>query len=482
MRVKLLDTPHVADVHIQELLPVSAVANRTVRECQLNDRVSISQTLSSSTSMCRRPRNCALKKMCVWRCIAREQLTESGSWDVRDCAAFKGTKWSWTPAMTSTGRLVTHRTSSAALVLDKTPLVIEALLTSASALSHPSTCKGPCKPIVDFSISGYCRRLWAIYLHSNTPETSQQQGRKQTLYRSRVSEVSLEASCHARRVITCPISDRSSGRSMCRASDVCKSTLAKGGTTSCDKLTPTNTSPLTSTCIPTHNSNINSCSSKKIGDSSPCLFISNECTNFTEGEAQRTWMESLDFRALAAAMSASKPPSAWPTSTTDLNPNSWQNSKSRSTCVWRSYGFRNPLVSHSSLWGREVNPQPGRSKATTRHPTSLAMEPITWRQENTPPPNPWSSTTPVSFSCSNCWFDRLESPLDRKSKLSNIPEGCTWPAVCCKIVGHPLRLEEMANWGNELLSNGVCREAAVAGTLPIGFHVIGDCGTRFFNA
>jgi hypothetical protein len=50
MRVKLLDTPHVADVHIQELLPVSAVANRTV--CQLNDRVSISQTLSNPTSTC----------------------------------------------------------------------------------------------------------------------------------------------------------------------------------------------------------------------------------------------------------------------------------------------------------------------------------------------------------------------------------------------------------------------------------------------
>ncbi len=184
-----------------------------------------------------------------------------------------------------------------------------------------------------------------------------------------------------------------------------------------------------------------------------------------------TWIESLDFRALAAAMRASKPPSEWPTRTTDLNPNSWQNAKSRSTCAWRSYGFGSPFFSHSDLLGLDVKPQPGLSNATTRHPTSIAMEPITCRHENTPPPNPWSSTTPVSFSYSST---TLESPSDTNSKLSNTTDGFC-PPVCCPIAGHPVTIEGIANRGEELLSKGAWSEEA----LPEGFHASAVWKTGF---
>lgn len=138
MRVKQLDIPHAPNDHNPELLPVSALANISISTCQKKE--------SSLTTFFNLNLNSAI------RCTQEDRkLTERGSWDVRDWAVFKGTKQSWTPATTRAGRLVTHRTSSAALALDKTALLIQALLTSANALSQPSTCNGPCKSILNFS-------------------------------------------------------------------------------------------------------------------------------------------------------------------------------------------------------------------------------------------------------------------------------------------------------------------------------------------
>lgn len=67
---------------------------------------------------------------------------------------------------------------------------------------------------------------------------------KHTLWRLKISVVNLEASYHARRLITWVISVRSKGRTKCFfPSEVRKRILAKAGTTSLVKLTLSSTTP-----------------------------------------------------------------------------------------------------------------------------------------------------------------------------------------------------------------------------------------------
>ena len=155
-----------------------------------------------------------------------------------------------------------------------------------------------------------------------------------TLYRLRTSVVNFVASYHARRLITWVISVRRRGRTMCFfLRGVCKSIRANAGMTSLDKLTPTRTTPFTSTC---------NCKSKQVTFNTilhdVLASIQNKMrqqeANFLQREViQVTFIWCPQVRSFSAAFKASKPPSSWPTKTTERNPISEQNEIRRSTCT-----------------------------------------------------------------------------------------------------------------------------------------------------
>uniref|UniRef100_A0A7C9APB0 Uncharacterized protein n=1 Tax=Opuntia streptacantha TaxID=393608 RepID=A0A7C9APB0_OPUST len=121
--------------------------------------------------------------------------------------------------------------------------------------------------------------------------SSQPSTQRGALYNFKTSVVSLVASYHARRFTTCVISVRNSGRTKCFfPNEVRRRILANAGTTSLDRSALSSTTASMTTFMEL-----------------PCLFT------------------------LSAAFRASNPPSSWPTSTTDENPISEQNARSRST-------------------------------------------------------------------------------------------------------------------------------------------------------
>jgi len=105
-------------------------------------------------------------------------------------------------------------------------------------------------------------------------------------------------------------------------------------------------------------------------------------------------------------------------------------------------------------------------------------------QENTLQPNPWSSTTPIPLSYSDCCFISLEFPLDRKSKDSNIPELNFWQflfAAWLQAICWSLKRYCRPRW-RVAQSWSTWRGDRIAQALPKGLPAVAKTGIRSLNA
>mmetsp|Transcript_23566 Transcript_23566/g.57733 ORF Transcript_23566/g.57733 Transcript_23566/m.57733 type:complete len:256 (-) Transcript_23566:142-909(-) len=175
------------------------------------------------------------------------------------------------------------------------------------------------------------------------------------LYSPSTWRVSLERSCHARRLATSPISERSSGRSMLMPRLVFSSSRTGAGTAA----------------------------------SSCALALS------STRPAVRTRSSGPSSMPATAACMATRHPSACPMNTALEMPSAAHSSSTSRACSITEYG----LASSGNVprSGRELSPNPGRSNATTLIPCAAASAGPTRRHANTPAPNPWMSTSAASL-------------------------------------------------------------------------------------
>lgn len=116
--------------------------------------------------------------------------------------------------------------------------------------SHPSTCRGPCKPILNVSITQNKNDGGSLMMDT-TGFKEQVVGQKlgcvqiKSLRSELGSIMPCTACCHMPNLWLKQWLENS-----CRESDVCNSILARGGRTFLDKLIPTNTGLFTSFCLP----------------------------------------------------------------------------------------------------------------------------------------------------------------------------------------------------------------------------------------
>ncbi len=109
---------------------------------------------------------------------------------------------------------------------------------------------------------------------------------------------------------------------------------------------------------------------------------------------------------------------------------------------------------------------------------------MTWCQEYTLQPNPWSSTTPLPLSYSDCCFISLEFPLDRKSKDSNIPELNFWQfpfAAWLQAIRWSLKRYCRPRW-RVAQSWSTWKGDRIAQALPKGLPAVAKTGIRSLNA